>query len=96
MKMSLDQFALEASDALNMTKKDAKAHVQAIFDLLAENMAEGHEVNIPGFGKFRSKHRAEREARNPSTGEMVTVAAKTVPNFLAAKQLKMTVNGDEA
>ena len=92
MKMSIDQLALELGEELGMNKKDAKAHVASIFAVIAENMAEGHELNIPGFGKFRVKSRPARQARNPKTGEMIDVAAKTVPNFLAAKQLKETVN----
>lgn len=92
MKLSIDQMALEISDELDMSKKDAKAFIKSVFDNLAENMAEGHEINIPGFGKFRAKHRAARTGRNPKTGEATEIAAKTVPNFLAAKQLKETVN----
>lgn len=93
MKMSIDQLALELSDALEMSKKDAKAYTQAVFETIAENMAEGHEINIPGFGKLRVKHRAARTGRNPKTGEATEIAAKTVPNFLPAKQLKERVNG---
>lgn len=91
MKMSIDQLALELGEDLGMTKKEAKAHVAAIFEVISENMAAGHELNIPGFGKFRVKHRPARQARNPKTGEMIDVAAKNVPNFLAAKQLKEAV-----
>jgi DNA-binding protein HU-beta len=93
MKLTIDQLALECSDELGMTKKDAKAHVAAIFGIIAENVAEGHEVNIPGFGKFRRKDRPERTGRNPKTGEAMTIPAKSVPNFLAAKQLKEACQG---
>lgn len=95
MKLTIDQLALECSDAFGMTKKDAKAHIQGMFEIIAENMAEGHEINIPGFGKFRRKDRAARMGRNPKTGEEMEIPAKSTPNFLAAKQLKLAVNGDE-
>lgn len=91
-KVSLDQFALEVSDDLGMNKKDAKAHVAAIFEILAENIAAGHEVSIPGFGKFRRKDRPARTGRNPKTGESMEIEAKSVPNFLAAKALKEACN----
>jgi DNA-binding protein HU-beta len=91
-KLSLDQFALEVSDSLGMNKKDAKAHIAAIFEILAENVAEGHEVNIPGFAKFRRKDRPARQGRNPKTGETMEIAAKQVPHVLFAKALKEACN----
>lgn len=92
MKMNIDQLALELTEDFGMTKKDAKKHLLAIFEVIKENMAAGHELNVPGFGKFRVKNRPAREARNPKTGEMIPVAAKNVPNFLPATQLKEAVN----
>lgn len=92
MKMTMKHLALELSEDFDMTKKDAEKHLVAIFEVIAENMAAGHEINIPGFGKLRVKERKARQARNPKTGEMVEVAAKKVPNFLPAKQLKEAVN----
>jgi DNA-binding protein HU-beta len=91
-KVNIDQFALEVSDDLDMSKKDAKKFVQLVFAILAENVAAGHEVNIPGFGKFRRKDKPARKGRNPTTGEEVDIPAKSVPNFLAAKQLKEDCN----
>lgn len=92
MKLTIDQLALEVSETFDMTKKDAKAHVQGLFDVIAENIAEGHEITIPGFGKFRRKDRPARTARNPRTGEQMDVPAKSVPNFLPAKALKESCN----
>jgi DNA-binding protein HU-beta len=45
-------------------------------------------VNITGFGNFTVKHRAERQGRNPATGETITIAAKYYAHFSAAKGLK--------
>jgi DNA-binding protein HU-beta len=93
MKMSLKQLASELTEELGgMTKAEAEAFIKAVFECIAENMEAGHEVNIPAFGKFRVKAKPEREARNPRTGETMTVLAKTVPNVLLAKALKERVN----
>lgn len=88
MKMSLKHLAVELSEDLGMSQKKAELHLQAIFKNLGENVALGHEVNIPGFGKFRRKDKAARVGRNPKTGEALEIPAKSVPNFLPAKQLK--------
>lgn len=48
----------------------------------------GKEVVIKDFGKMGIKHRAERQGRNPATGESITIPAKVVPKFTFAKALK--------
>lgn len=88
MRIGLKEIALEVSDQFGMSKGRAEQNVRAMFEIIAANVAEGHEVTIPGFGKFRRKDKAERQGRNPKTGEAMTIAAKSVPNFLPAKQLK--------
>ena len=87
-KVSIDQFALEVSDDLDMSKKDAKAFVHSIFEILAENMAGGHEVSIPGFGKFRRKDKAARTGRNPKTGEEVPIHPRRVLTFRPSHLMK--------
>jgi DNA-binding protein HU-beta len=54
-------------------------------------MKDGDSVSVAGFGIFEAKMRAKREARNPRTGETVTVPAMRVPKFRAAKALKDSV-----
>ena len=93
MKMNLKQLAAECADQMDLSHKAAESHLRTLFDVLAENMAAGHEVTVPGFGKFRRKDRPARTGRNPKTGESMEIAAKSVPNFLAAKQLKEACNG---
>lgn len=58
-----------------LTKAQAKSAVEAVFKAVAEAAAAGEETSIPGFGKFKVKETAEREGRNPATGETVTIAA---------------------
>jgi len=44
---------------------------------------------LPGFGKFKVQHRPERQARNPRTGETVTVAAVRKLVYQPAKVVKV-------
>lgn len=88
MRLTIDQFALECSEAFDMTKKEAREHIEGLFEVIAENVAAGHEINIPGFGKFKRHDKPARVARNPHTGEKMDVPAKSVPKFLPAKAFK--------
>ncbi len=43
---------------------------------------------IPGIGKLVLVDRAERQGRNPATGETITIPAKQVVKFRVAKACK--------
>jgi DNA-binding protein HU-beta len=88
MRINLDDLALELSDELDMTRAGAKRHLTALFACIAENVSNGHEVNIVGFGKFARRDRPARKGRNPKTGEETEIPAKSIPKFTAAKALK--------
>lgn len=79
-----------------ITKKDAGAAVDAVFDGIAAALAAGGEASIVGFGSFKVGERAAREGRNPRTGESIPIAASKAPKFSAGKALKDRVNGTEA
>lgn len=72
-------------------KAQAKRIVDAIFDTITKTMGKGEEVAISGFGTFRVARRAERQGRNPKTGETITIKASIKPKFRAAKVLKEAV-----
>lgn len=78
-------------DVLGGTKAEAERAVETVFGSIEEAMKRGDAVSIGGFGIFEAKQRAAREARNPRTGETVTVPAMKVPKFRAAKALKESV-----
>jgi len=46
---------------------------------------------IPGIGKLVLVQRAERQGRNPATGETITIPAKQVLKFRVAKACKDAV-----
>ena len=49
-------------------------------------------VSIIGFGTFTIAERAEREGRNPATGETMKIKASKSPKFKAGKAFKDAVN----
>lgn len=65
---------------------------QAVIDVITETLAKGEDVAILGFGTFTTVKKAESTARNPKTGEVMKVAAKTSPKFKPGTALKNAVN----
>jgi len=80
-----------AVDRLELSRRDAVALIDGLFDDIQSAVVAGEPVKIPGFGQFKVRDRAARMARNPATGEQVKVPAKRVFKFLPAKALKEAV-----
>lgn len=76
-----------------LTKAQAKAIVDSVFKTIADAAASGADTNLAGFGKFKVRDKPEREARNPSTGATIKVAASKKLTFLPAKAVKDAING---
>lgn len=90
--MNKTELISKVADKLGVTKKDTGAAIDAVVEVIIETVASGEEVSIAGFGKFTVSERAQREGRNPKTGETVVIAASKSPKFKAASAFKTTVN----
>lgn len=86
-----DLVAIVAEKA-DLTKKEAAAAVDAVMTSIIEDVAAGNKVQLIGFGTFETSTRAEREGRNPQTGEAMAIPAIVVPKFKAGKAFKDAVN----
>lgn len=75
--------------------KDAEFAVRTILDAMARTLAQGHRIEIRGFGSFGLNHRPARVGRNPKSGERVHVPEKFVPHFKAGKELRERVDSHE-
>ncbi|AAP95883.1 DNA-binding protein [[Haemophilus] ducreyi] len=78
--------AIVADTALS--KKDAKAALEATLNAISGSLKNGDSVQLIGFGTFKVNERSERIGRNPRTGEEIKIAASKVPAFVAGKALK--------
>lgn len=54
-------------------------------DLITRETAAGERIILRGFGTFKQVTKAARKAKNPRTGEVVDVPARTVLAFKASK-----------
>jgi DNA-binding protein HU-beta len=86
--MTKTDLIAAVAEKTGLKKKDAEAAVSAVLSTVAENLAKGEKVSLVGFGTFEVKERAERDGRNPSTGESIKIAASKRPVFTAGKALK--------
>ena len=80
------------NDETKIAKKDVDAVVTATLKAIAEALKAGDKVSLIGFGTCEVKESAEREGRNPKTGETIKIAASKKPVFSASKVLKDEIN----
>ena len=76
----------------SLTESDAEIAVKEILDAITESLTQSNRVEIRGFGSFDVKYRPARTARNPKTGEKVSVPPKYVPCFKAGKEMRERVD----
>jgi len=91
--MNKSELIDAVSDAANLNKAESGRAVNAVIDAIGETLGRGDSVSLVGFGTFAVKARAERQGRNPQTGEAIVIKAAKIPSFKAGKVLKDRVNG---
>lgn len=82
----------QVSEKTELSKKDSGLALDAITNSIKDSLAKDESVQIMGFGTFETRQRAEREGRNPQTGEKITIKATKIPAFKPGKELKNAVN----
>lgn len=90
--MNKTELIAAMSEQTELSKKDAEAALKAFIDVVSEELKKGEKVQLVGFGTFEVSERAEREGRNPSTGETMIIKASRAPKFKAGKALKDMIN----
>jgi integration host factor subunit beta len=92
IKSELVQKIAEANP--HLFHKDVEHIVNVILDEIVDTLAANKRVELRGFGAFSVKHRPERLARNPRTGDKVPVEEKFIPFFKTGKDLHRRLNKD--
>jgi DNA-binding protein HU-beta len=86
--MNKSELIEAVASKTEMTKVAAGRAVEVVLDTIAEAVAKGDSVSVIGFGTFESRKRAARSVKNPRTGEVLKIAATTVPAFKSGKAFK--------
>ena len=86
--MNKAELIEKVANDTGLTKKDAKAAVETVFEAIKEASKKDDGVQIAGFGSFVKVKRNARTARNPQTGEPIKVKASTSVRFKPAKAFK--------
>jgi integration host factor subunit beta len=83
-----------AEENPELKASDVENTLDAFFDAITAQLANGGRVELRGFGAFSTRERDARVGRNPRTGESVEVPAKRVPYFKPGKEMLARLNPD--
>jgi len=79
------------AEQINLPQLQTRKLVQKTFDAIIEALVRDGRIELRNFGVFQIKKRDARIARNPRTGEDVSVAAKSVVTFKPGKEMEARV-----
>ena len=82
----------EVAKRTGQTTADTLATVDAVLDVIVDELKVGNKVTIVNFGTFGVKEYSERVGRNPRNQEQIIIPSKTRPTFKAADKLKDRIN----
>lgn len=92
--MNKMELAEAMAQKTGMGKAEAEKALNAMVDVVTEQLKSGNEVTITGFGNFSVSARAARTGVNPQNpSQKIQIAATKVPKFKAGKGLKEAVRG---
>jgi DNA-binding protein HU-beta len=86
------QLVSALAEKTGSDKKSAGEALDAITEIITEEVSQGGAVTLPGVGKIYCRERPERLVRNPATGQQIKKEADKVVKVTIAKALKDSVN----
>ena len=90
--MTRSDIINNVSASTGLSKVETEAVLEGVINSICESLKKGERVDLRGFGSFIVKERKAREARNPSTNEIVKLNHRYIPSFKVSKLLKESVN----
>lgn len=79
-------------EKLGIPKKECVSITESIFSIIKDDLDQGNDVMISGFGKWTVKAKKKRKGRNPQTGESLIIDSRKVVTFKPSQVLREAVN----
>jgi DNA-binding protein HU-beta len=90
-RMTQTAIVSSIADSTGLKKSEVKTVIDAMTELATSEVKKNGEFTVPGFGKLKKTNRKAREGRNPATGAIIKIPAKTTVKFSVGKAMKDSV-----
>ena len=79
----------------NLKSSDIEKIINVFFEKISKSLTIDKKIEIRGFGTFKIKTNKTRQARNPKTGNVISVLEKKSVHFKTGKILNKKINSNE-
>lgn len=86
--MNNKEFISELSRKLVYTNKDTSQLVSSVIGVMTQELQDGNNIAIQGFGTFEVKKKLERISINPATQQRMLIPPKLVLTYKPSVTLK--------
>ena len=86
--MNNKEFISELSSKLGYTNKDTSQLVSSVIGVMTQELQDGNNIAIQGFGTFEVKKKLERISINPATQQRMLIPPKLVLTYKPSVTLK--------
>ena len=87
-KLTKAEIIEDIHASVKVSKKNIHKVLEHFFEEVKDGLLEDRVIELRGFGTFEIKLRKGRTARNPKTGESVSVENHGVATFRPGRELK--------
>src|SRR6056297_990378 len=93
-KVTYSDIVNALSRKTGFSKQKTEAFVKTLLNQVKDELQESGKASITNFGSFKVKNVAERQGKNPQTGDPITIPAHKRVSFSPYKSLREDVNAE--
>jgi DNA-binding protein HU-beta len=91
-RLTQTQIIAALADTTGLKKTEVKGLMDSLAAMAVTEVKKNGEFTVPGFGKLKKTNRKAREGRNPATGAVIKIPAKTTVKFSLGKAMKDSIS----
>ena len=92
MALTKEKLTSHLVTQLGMGRQESRQIVERVLKIMKDNLSQGEDLLISGFGKFSVRQKKVRRGRNPQTREGLILPARKVLVFRTSRVLRERIN----
>jgi len=92
MALTKTIIAEKIQENLDLSRPTTYEIMETFLEIIKENIENGEDIMISGFGKFCVNEKQARKGRNPATDQEITLSARRVVTFKCSGKLRDLIN----
>lgn len=89
--MTKTELVAKIAESSGIARSTAEKALNCLVSACSDALAQKERITLVGFGTFEVAQRAQREGRNPRTGQPITIPSSNAIKFKAGNRLKEAV-----